>query len=66
MRENRPHHGRRGKWKAPAGDERDGLWRKGHGKIPKTKGRGRQVKEVHRVLPDREEVVRESVDKDAM
>ena len=35
-------------------------------KTPKTKGRGRQVEGVHRVLPDREEVVRESVDKDAM
>ena len=36
------------------------------GKNPKTKGRGRQVEGVHRVLPDREEIVRESVDKDTM
>ena len=35
-------------------------------KTPKTKGRGKQVEGAHRVLPDREEVVRESVDKDAM
>ena len=33
---------------------------------PSTKGRGRQVEGVHRVLPDREEVDRESVNKDAM
>ena len=31
------------------------------GKTPKTKGRRRKVKGVHRVLPDREEVVREDV-----
>ena len=36
------------------------------GKAPKTKGRRRQVKGVHGVLPDREEAVRESVNKDAM
>ena len=36
------------------------------GKTPKTKGRKRKVKGVHRVLPDREEVVREDVNKDAM
>ena len=40
---------------------RDGLWRSDHapaGKTPKTKGRRRQVKGVHGILPDREEVVR--------
>ena len=36
------------------------------GKTPKTKGRGRQVKRAHGVVLDREEVVRESVNKDAM
>ena len=36
------------------------------GKTLKTKGRGRQVKGAHGVVPDREEVVRESVNKDAM
>ena len=36
------------------------------GKTPKTKGRRRQVEGVHGVLPDREDVVRESVNKDAM
>ena len=35
------------------------------GKTPKTKGGRRQVKGVHGVFPDREEVVRESVNKDA-
>ena len=35
-------------------------------KTPKTKGRGRQVEGVHRVLPDREEVVRGDVNKDTM
>ena len=35
-------------------------------KTPKTKGRRRQVKGVHWVLPDREEVVRESVNEDTM
>ena len=36
------------------------------GKTLKTKGRGRQVKGAHGVVLDREEVVRESVNKDAM
>ena len=36
------------------------------GKSPKTKGRRRQVKGVHGVLPDREEVVREGVLVDTM
>ena len=36
------------------------------GKTPKTKGRRRQVKRVHGVLNDREEVVRGDVNKDAM
>ena len=36
------------------------------GKTPKTKGRRRQVKGAHGVLPDRDEVFRESVKKDAM
>ena len=36
------------------------------GKTPKTKGRRRQVEEVHGVLPDREEDVREDVNEDTM
>ena len=36
------------------------------GKTPKTKGRRRQVKAVHGVLPGRAEVVRGDVNKDAM
>ena len=58
-------HEGRGKWKGPAGDERDGLWRSGHGpsgQDPKEE----QVEGVHVVIPDREEVVRGDVNKDAM
>ena len=36
------------------------------GKTPKDEGRGRQVKRVHGVLNDREEVVRGDVNKDTM
>ena len=28
---SRPCHSRRGRWEDPAGDERNGLWRSGHG-----------------------------------
>ena len=69
MHEGAVRHGRSGRWKDPAGAGRDGLWRMVvalASKTPKTKGRRRQVEGVHGVLPDREEVVRESVDKDAM
>ena len=50
---SRPCHGKRGRWRGPAGDERDGLglWRSGHGP---------------RVLPELEEVVREDVNKDTV
>ena len=36
------------------------------GKTPKTTGRRRQVKGVHGVVPEWEEVVREDVNKDTM
>ena len=36
------------------------------GKTPQTKGGRRQVEGVHGVIPDREEVVRGDVNKDAM
>ena len=52
--------------RVPGGTACGGVVMAPAGKTPKTKGRRRQVKGVHGVLPDREDVVRESVNEDTM
>ena len=50
----------------PGGTTCGGVFMAPAGKTPKTKSRRRQVKGVHGVLPDREEIVREGVNEDTM